>query len=460
MSTDVITNLTGSLDAELEKARATLREVDDGIKKLFGKENTVDVGAFAGSGGGGGVGGGGRNRANRNSQDYGDSHFTERVRRRRMDEYDDSEPIDKRQRLDGGGNSLNKNSPMVIGPRIRPRLSSEDEEHRGGGGGRRLQSRIVSSGKEKSREEVLAEQSKDKKGRDRNKRMFGALLGTLQRFKQEETKLKEKEEKRAQIEAKLDEAAKKERDEVRTKRQQLIRERKLRITEIKRLEIKRNRLSDLAAWESKTKYLANFIRTEAKPHIFYMPKKLNPIMECRLEQSKQYVTELIASKRKLVLEDLEDFEQRSKRYWERRLDGRETRKADPMDEDIEEELKEIMKTDDLTGDDELPVEAEVDGEVEDFKVTVFTVNDDAIDGNHKDDDNDVVETIIVRRSPDLEEEKDAIKIVLEPEDNGEIQMEKMEEDEDAENEHNEEENESPVQSENEEELEQTVENDD
>lgn len=43
MTTDVITNLTGSLDAELEKARATLREVDDGIKKLFGKENTAEV---------------------------------------------------------------------------------------------------------------------------------------------------------------------------------------------------------------------------------------------------------------------------------------------------------------------------------------------------------------------------------------------------------------------------------
>ncbi|ODN04444.1 Pinin [Orchesella cincta] len=407
-----------------------------------------------------------RNRANRNSQDYGDSHFAERTRRRRIDEYDDAEPMDKRQRLDGG-NLANKNSPMVIGPRIRPRLSSEDEEYRsgGGGGGRRLQSRIVSSGKEKSREEVLAEQSKDKKGRDRNKRMFGALLGTLQRFKQEETKLKAKEEKRAQIEAKLDEAAKKERDEVRTKRTQLIRERKLRITEIKRLEIKRNRLSDLAAWESKTKYLANFIRTEAKPHIFYMPKKLNPIMECRLEQSKQYVTELIASKRKLVLEDLEDFEQRSKRYWERRLDGRETRRADPMDEDIEEELKEIMKTDDLTGDEDLAVDAEVEGEVEDFKVTVFTAND-ANEGNQIDEDNDVSETITITRqqSPDLEEEKDAIKIVLEPEDNGEIPTEKIiDEEDDAENgheQHNDEENESPAQSENEEELEQTVENDD
>lgn len=139
-------------------------------------------------------------------------------------------------------------------------------------------------------------------------------------------------------------------------------------------------LFQLTAWESKTKYLSNFIRTEAKPHIFYVPKKLNPIMECRLEQSKQHVAELIANKRKLVLEDLEDFEQRSKRYWERRLDGRETRKADPMDEDIEAELKEIMKNDELTAEEEMP--GETDREAVDFKVTVFTNTNDSINSNN------------------------------------------------------------------------------
>jgi len=45
----------------------------------------------------------------------------------------------------------------------------------------------------------------------------------------------------------------------------------------------------LEEWETKTKYLTNFIRTEASPHIFYLPKILNPIMECRLEASKQVV---------------------------------------------------------------------------------------------------------------------------------------------------------------------------
>jgi len=38
MGTDVISSLAGSLDAELEKARETLRCVDDDIKKVFGKD--------------------------------------------------------------------------------------------------------------------------------------------------------------------------------------------------------------------------------------------------------------------------------------------------------------------------------------------------------------------------------------------------------------------------------------
>lgn len=38
MATGIITNLAGTLDEELEKARETLKEVDVSIKKLFGKE--------------------------------------------------------------------------------------------------------------------------------------------------------------------------------------------------------------------------------------------------------------------------------------------------------------------------------------------------------------------------------------------------------------------------------------
>lgn len=43
-----------------------------------------------------------------------------------------------------------------------------------------------------SRQEVLRRENTDERSRQRNKRMFGALLGTLQKFCQEETKLKAK----------------------------------------------------------------------------------------------------------------------------------------------------------------------------------------------------------------------------------------------------------------------------
>ena len=71
---------------------------------------------------------------------------------------------------------------------------------------------------------------------------------------------------------------------------------------------------------------------------------------------------MIANKRKLVLEDLEEFEQRSKRYWENRTEGDSVNRrveVDAMDEDMEFELKEIMKREDMND------------EAEDFTVTVI-----------------------------------------------------------------------------------------
>lgn len=54
-----------------------------------------------------------------------------------------------------------------------------------------LISKVIVTPKEiPSREEALQAQNKDEKFRARNRRMFGALLGTLQKFQQEETKLK------------------------------------------------------------------------------------------------------------------------------------------------------------------------------------------------------------------------------------------------------------------------------
>jgi hypothetical protein len=103
---------------------------------------------------------------------------------------------------------------------------------------------------------------------------------------------------------------------------------------------------------------------------------MNPIMECRLEESKQIVegrpthlrirlsffisyldfTEMIVNKRKLVLSELESAEEQNKRYWERRLDvsvteqdvGKNT--VDPLDADMEDELRALMRNDSFNED--------------------------------------------------------------------------------------------------------------
>lgn len=56
-----------------------------------------------------------------------------------------------------------------------------------------VSSRVIATPREvPSRQEVIRRESVDERSRQRNRRMFGALIGTLQKFRQEETKLKAK----------------------------------------------------------------------------------------------------------------------------------------------------------------------------------------------------------------------------------------------------------------------------
>jgi hypothetical protein len=126
---------------------------------------------------------------------------------------------------------------------------------------------------------------------------------------------------------------------------------------------------------------------------------------------------MIANKRKLVLEDLEDYEQRSKRYWEGRVAGRtSTKRIDPMDEDIEEELNEIMKTDDL------PTIAD---EVEDFTITVFTEEKKSPksenNGFGSPEKEETIEVKVEEIKEEMEEENDDDEAEVEvPEENADV----------------------------------------
>nr|CAD7196557.1 unnamed protein product [Timema douglasi] len=176
-----------------------------------------------------------------------------------------------------------------------------------------ISSRVIATPRElPSRQEVMAAQSKDERNKARNKRMFGALLGTLQKFRQEETRMKDKEEKRAIVEKKLEENAKREKEELKKERQELFQERKRKQAEIKKIEFKMLRIKEQEEWESKHRHLLNFIQTRAKPHIFYLPKVHNLKTEERLVASQKVVAKMIEKKRQDLQIELEAIERRGR----------------------------------------------------------------------------------------------------------------------------------------------------
>ena len=71
----------------------------------------------------------------------------------------------------------------------------------------------------------------------RNRRMFGNLLGTLQRFRQDESRVKERELKKRKVEEKIEEKTEKEKEEARNKKRELFVERKKQQHELKILQV-------------------------------------------------------------------------------------------------------------------------------------------------------------------------------------------------------------------------------
>ncbi|KAJ8941916.1 hypothetical protein NQ318_013249 [Aromia moschata] len=190
MGTEILKSF-GSLQSELEQAKNSLKGVDANIKRLIGRDP---------------------------------SELSARPNQKRIQPND--EPPSKR-----------RNSNVSVFKRLSERLVPDDDVHHGPQ--KQIISKVIVTPKEiPSREEALEAQNKDEKFKARNRRMFGALLGTLQKFQQEETKLKPREEKRKQLERKIEEHEIKEKEEIKKERQELFLSRKKKQTEIKIIELK------------------------------------------------------------------------------------------------------------------------------------------------------------------------------------------------------------------------------
>jgi len=194
-----------------------------------------------------------------------------------------------------------------------------------------LQSQVMLSSKiMKSRTEVLAAQQGDQVTKERNRRMFGSLLGTLQRFKKEETQLKDKEDKKAKIERRLEEEALKEKQTLVQRKRELFMQRKQQQRDIKNIEIKMGLVRNFEIFERQIKCTMNFIKTEFDPSVFYLPKIHNEKTEKKLEKTRSYLSNILGKKRNMVESQIDKLLQRDDEQMEYddRVEEGEVRVAD------------------------------------------------------------------------------------------------------------------------------------
>ena len=105
--------------------------------------------------------------------------------------------------------------------------------------------------------------------------MFGALVGTLQRFNKEEVKKKDVTEKQKEKLMKVEERTEKEKEEIKNRKRELFTDQKKKKQDIKILHIQMRRVEEFETWEKSKKQEANFIRTKADPPLYWLPKMIS-----------------------------------------------------------------------------------------------------------------------------------------------------------------------------------------
>ncbi|RWS21059.1 Pinin-like protein [Leptotrombidium deliense] len=200
---------------------------------------------------------------------------------------------------------------------IRRQIEHEPEEQEDLQKKPTLQSSVIATQKEvKPRHQAIEEQKSDKKSMARNKRMFGMILGTLQKFQSEESRRKDITQKRVEIEKKLEQAAADEKETVKKERIELYKVRREKQAQIRRIELKMERVQSHQDWEKSFQFLGSFIQTKTKPHIFYMPVKHTPESEKRLKETKDKYRLIVAEKRAKVQKELTDIDDSYKKETE------------------------------------------------------------------------------------------------------------------------------------------------
>uniref|UniRef100_A0A8C5FB22 Pinin n=2 Tax=Gadus morhua TaxID=8049 RepID=A0A8C5FB22_GADMO len=294
-----------SLQDQLEKAKESLKNVDENIRKLTGRDpNESRPGQLRRLSGPMAAGpGGGRGRGSN-------------LLRRGLSDMGGGAPPAKQRDIEGALLRLAGDQRARRDSRHDSDAEDDDDVKKPA-----LQSSVVATSKERTRRDLIQDQTMDERGKQRNRRMFGLLMGTLQKFKQESNVATDKQKRRCEIEQKLEVQAEAEKKKVEGERRELFEERRAKQTELKLLEQKVELAQLQDEWNSHNVLLVKFIRTKAKPHIFYKPGKVCSATQKLLDESTKNLNVVFEERREAFAEHLSKMEARPRRQINRDTDA-------------------------------------------------------------------------------------------------------------------------------------------
>uniref|UniRef100_A0A0N5AK05 Pinin_SDK_memA domain-containing protein n=1 Tax=Syphacia muris TaxID=451379 RepID=A0A0N5AK05_9BILA len=282
-----------NLNADISKAFEDLRSIEDSITALGRNERF------------GGV-------RRRFSDGQYENFVAERHESRMVNYGGGPGPINKRRLVISADNDL-YDGPGP-GKRLREDIGEEETY-------RTVQSSVVMPTIETKSREAAINELKGQEKREvsvRNRRMFSnLLLGTLQRFQKEEKKVSSTErvqaEKQREVERRLKETEMEEKERIAKERMELIEKRREKEHQIKALQRKKAIIQYAQQKLEHLRKLKNFIQTQAKPSIFYLPSKHTLRTLELLKNTNKLMDDRIEHRRRQMEEELKTPEERDKK---------------------------------------------------------------------------------------------------------------------------------------------------